>query len=85
MSRGSEVESECLTLRDAYVAMYYFVRAYWERGGRQDGSVTLFLNALGPTEDPEHHDVVQTTDPAFWEDWLAAVGRAMSNGLPKEL
>jgi hypothetical protein len=71
-----------LSLKDGYVAMYYFVRAYWERGQRRDGSVTLLLNALGPAPDPEDPESVTTNDPAFWDDWLAAVKRAQAEEFP---
>jgi hypothetical protein len=78
-------KSETITSRDAYLAMYYFVRAYWERGGKLDGNVTLLLNALGPTQNPHQERGIWTNDPAFWDDWLAAVERAQREGLPPEL
>lgn len=65
--------------------MYYFVKDYWERGGRRGGDVTLLLTALGPAPDLEHHDAVVTDDPAFWDDWLHAVKRARAEGFPKQL
>ena len=74
-----------MSLKDAYLAMYYFVREYWERGGRRDGSVTLLLNALGPAPNGEREEAIRTDDPAFWHDWLAAVKRARAEGFPKEL
>lgn len=77
--------SETLTRRDAYLAMYYFVRTYWERGGKLDGSVTLLLNALGPMQNPQHDGEIWTTDPAFWDDWLSALGQARREGIPAEL
>jgi hypothetical protein len=74
-----------LTAKDGYLAMYYFVRAYWERGGRRDGSVTLLCNDLGPLADPDKAGGMMTTDPAFWGDWLAAIERARDEGIPKAL
>ena len=65
--------------------MYYFVRAYWERGGKRDGNVTLLLSAIGPFEDPKAPEGLMTTDPAFWDDWLTAVEQARAKGLPAEL
>jgi hypothetical protein len=76
---------ETITIRDAYLAMYYFVTAYWERGGRRDGSVTLLRHAIGPSRDPDHPDIPETADPAFWDDWLAAVALARAQGFPDEL
>jgi hypothetical protein len=75
----------CLTAKDAYLAMYYFVEAYWERGGKREGSVTLLLSALGPSADPSDPDLVETSDPAFWDDWLDAVKHAMDRGFPASL
>ena len=77
--------SDCLSVRDSYLAMYYFITAYWERGGKVDGSVTLLTHALGPVADPQNRDGLQTADPAFWSDWLDAVGAARERGLPREL
>jgi hypothetical protein len=74
-----------ISVRDAYIAMYHFVDAYWERGGRRDGSVTLLRHALGPTVDPHDETALQTGDPASWSDWLAAVRTADIKGLPDEL
>jgi len=76
--------SEQISIRDAYIAMYRFVDAYWERGGRRDGSVTLLRHALGPTADPNNESALQTSDPASWDDWIAAVNAARE-GLPPEL
>jgi hypothetical protein len=77
--------SSLLTDRDAYLAMYYFVKSYWERGGKRDGSVTLLLHAIGPSQDPNAAQQLITTDPAFWDDWLAALESARTKGLPAEL
>lgn len=78
-------EQDHLDLKTAYLAAYYFVTAYWERGGRRDGSVTLLLNALGPSDSDLHPKQLETNDPAFWNDWLAAVERARIQGVPTEL
>jgi hypothetical protein len=88
MSRGREPSTagdDCLTIREAYLAMYYFIEAYWQRGRRTDGSVTLLLSDAGPTADPGNDDTLLTTDPAFWSDWLAAIEAARSRGVPREL
>jgi hypothetical protein len=74
-----------ISVKEAYVALYRFVDAYWERGGRHDGSVTLLRHGLGPSLDPGDESVVQTTDPASWDDWLTAVVAARNEGLPDEL
>lgn len=80
-----EDSNETLDLADAYVAMYYFIDAYWKRGKRLDGSVALLLHAVGPSRINEDRTEVETADPACWNDWLAAVAIARENGLPSEL
>lgn len=74
-----------ITVKEAYIALYRFIDAYWERGGRRDGSVTLLRHALGPETEPGDETVLRTADPASWGDWLAAVNAARSEGLPTEL
>ena len=71
-----------ISLRDSYLALYYFVNAYWERGGQRDGKVVLLLHAIGPRE---RAGQVETNDPAFWNDWVDAVKTARSQGFPKEV
>ena len=59
-----------ITVADAYRAMFVFITAYWERGGRTDeiGSMLgdVQYGISGPTE---------PADPAQWQDWLDAVAR----------
>jgi hypothetical protein len=74
-----------LTPERAYLAMYYFAQAYWERQHRSDYSVTLFVHSLGPEPEPGNPGVIRTADPASWADWKAAVRRALDDGYPKEL
>ena len=59
MTRADDDAAPALSLTDAYLAMYYFVREYWERGGRRDGSVTLLLTDLGPTADALHPEAAR--------------------------
>lgn len=77
--------SDLISVKDAYVAMYRFVDAYWKRGGRRDGSVTLLRHALGPSADPHDEAVIQTSDPASWSDWLTAIKSARVEGFPDDL
>ncbi len=77
--------SGCLTKKEAYLAMYYFIKDYWVRGGRRDGSVTLLLHAVGPEPDPADAESLLTADPAFWDDWQVAIGCMKNEGMPKEL
>ncbi len=65
--------------------MYYFVSAYWERGGRRDGSVNLLMSDIGPSADPNDEAAIWSSDPAFWFDWLDAVKVAEERGMPDNL
>jgi hypothetical protein len=80
----SPPSDEALGLGEAFLAMYYFVDAYWERGGRRDGSVTLLRHAIGPTSMAGKRGPVDTADPALSSDWIKAVEKARTEGVPKE-
>ncbi len=70
-----------ISIRDAYLALYYFVDAYFERGGRRGDELTMLRADIGPRE---RAGQVETNDPAFWDDWLDAVKTARTQGFPKE-
>ena len=84
-NRQEQQADTMISVHDAYLALYYFINAYWERGGRRDGNVTLLAHAVGPLERSEGTGAVETNDPAMWRDWLAAVETARSQGYPEEL
>jgi hypothetical protein len=70
---GSAQLEECpgmrvLTERQAFDAMYAFLKAYYERGEPERDLVEL----LGDL-DPTFRDDGGPLDPAQWTDWLAAV------------
>jgi hypothetical protein len=44
----------------------------------------LLRKAMMPFKDQPDPTLVVTDDPAFWEDWMAAVSKARSQGLPDE-
>lgn len=73
-----------LTPHEAYLAMYYFVDAYWERGGKRDGNVMLLRHAMMPFKDQPDPETIATDDPAFWDDWIVAIRKARRDGLPEE-
>jgi hypothetical protein len=77
--------SDQITVRDAYLAMYWFVDAYWKRGGQRDDGVALLRHALGPSANSENETAVETSDPASWSDWINAVRTARIEGLPNHL
>jgi hypothetical protein len=61
-----------LSLDDAYVAAWFFIRQFYERDGRKPESMFLLLNWM--RLDAER----ATADPAQWSDWMASVGQALS-------
>ena len=56
-----------LTTEQAYQAMFAFIKAYWERGGRTNDQVAELLSWM-------QGESGQTADPAMWADWLDAIG-----------
>jgi hypothetical protein len=71
---------ELLTPEQAYRAMYRFVEAYWERGGRQPGELVLFMSYAEPGKwEPAEDNPVGSGDPAAWDDWLDAIKATPSN------
>jgi hypothetical protein len=78
-----DILSAPLTPTQAYLAMYNFVRDYWERGGRRDGSLTMLVHDLRPSAGHDADKII-TNDPALWDDWLAAARKARNEGFPAE-
>lgn len=64
-----------LTADQAYRAMFAFVEAYWERGGRTDDQVAELLSGMQGGDG-------QTADPGMWGDWLDAIGSVTGLRLP---
>jgi hypothetical protein len=85
VSAGTSLRAEALGLGKAYLAMHYFIDGYWETGGGREGSVTLLRLALGRARWPMHLVQYKTADPAFWSDWMRAVEKARSEGVPGQL
>jgi hypothetical protein len=82
LSPGSG-ESEHLSKREAYIAMYYFVDAYFLRGRKKDSGLAMLASDLRPLPHPDDTEALRTKDPAFWNDWRDAIARARSEGIPK--
>jgi hypothetical protein len=57
---------EKITLKQAYIAMFEFLKDYYYRVG-QPNILGSFLSDLQFLEDGK------TADPASWEDWLQVV------------
>ena len=55
--------------RDAFDAMFVFLEAYWERGGRTSDDLAVLLGSLNLAGDG------MPMDPAQWSDWRAAVDK----------
>lgn len=64
-----------LSEREAYVAMFQFLDAYWERNGKPDELGSL-LGSMALLEDGS------PADSAMWEDWLEAINNGRSGSLP---
>lgn len=71
---------DLLTARQGYLAMYHFVTAYFDRGGRRDEGLVMLTTNLKAQDDPNDPNGLWTDDPAFWTDWLEAVRKAKSDG-----
>jgi hypothetical protein len=77
-----EINGEAsISVKDAYIAMFQFVDAYWVRGQKRDGSVTLLRHAIEPSIDADGDAGFGTNDPAMWSDWLDAVRKAKDEGV----
>lgn len=73
--------SDPITVEQAYVAMFLFLDAFYERGrgGPSTEGVRNVLSWANPftgDKDP-NPEVIPTADPAFWYDWLESVKRAV--------
>ena len=68
--------TETLTIEQAYRAMHYFVRAYWERGGKRGDELTNFLSYSDALWAPTNNNPLGTGDPGAWDDWRDAVRAA---------
>lgn len=62
------MKNDELTPVAAYLAMFRFLEAYYERTGADE--IGALLGGLAMNEDG------QPMDPAAWEDWLTAVDQA---------
>ncbi|MFQ5400500.1 MAG: hypothetical protein ACE5E7_12990 [Anaerolineae bacterium] len=68
-----------LTLKQAYKAMFVFVKNYYNRKGKTDelgillGDIQLLSYLLDDPEKEGDETSLYTADPASWGDWLEAV------------
>ena len=65
-------DEQLLTVDQAYLAAYQFIRHFYERDGRRPESM-FFLLSWMELEHPR-----TASDPAQWEDWLKSVAEALS-------
>src|ERR1700677_1081853 len=81
MSRSEPIASQDeISVTTAYIAMYQFIDAYWERGRQAGGDVGLLRSDMAPFVVPKRPGSIWTSDPAFWNDWLKAVAKAREIG-----
>lgn len=57
--------------KQAFLAMFLFLEAYWERNGRPDALGSL-LGSMMALQDG------RPADSAMWADWLVALERAIA-------
>jgi hypothetical protein len=67
-------DDQVLTVDQAYLAAYEFIRQFYERDSRKPESMFHLLSWMR-LEQPR-----MSSDPAQWDDWLASVGSAISGG-----
>ncbi len=80
---NQEIQADAMiSVREAYLALYYFVDAYFVRGGRRGDELAMLRADIGPRE---RAGQVETNDPAFWDDWLDAIRTARTQGFPQDL
>jgi hypothetical protein len=65
-------DEHLLTVDQAYLAAYEFIRQFYERDSRKPESMFHLLSWM-QLEQPR-----MSSDPAQWNDWLASVGAAIS-------
>ena len=66
---------EKLTIKQAYLTMYYFLDSLYERTNSDD--LAGFLGGFRLLKDGE------PADPAAWSDWMAAANKALAEGNPE--
>ena len=64
--------NETLTFKEAYKAMFIFVREYYYRTGRPDSIGNLL-------SDTQLLESGIPADPASWQDWLDAVNKVIED------
>ena len=62
-------DQDTLTISEAYDAMFAFLVAYWERGGKSSDDLAVMLGSMNRTLFTDRG----TADPAQWHDWERAV------------
>jgi hypothetical protein len=65
-------DEQLLTVDQAYLAAYQFIRQFYERDGRKPESMFLLLSWM----ELEHPRM--SSDPAQWDDWLKSVEAALA-------
>ena len=60
-----------LDAREAYVAMFNFIIAFWERDDKPD-NLRMLISSMQLLKGEK----IGTHDPAQWHDWLDAIEKA---------
>jgi len=67
-----------ISVLDGYLAMFEFLGAYWERGGRASHELAIILGGMALTSDGI------SMDPAMLADWRTAVSKVTGQGTPAQ-
>mgnify|MGYP000205072832 CR=1 FL=1 len=65
-----------LSPEEAYAAMYAFLDAYWERGGRSAEELAILLGGMAILPDGS------PADPALWAEWIDAIRAVRAREAP---
>ena len=78
MSKWSDNDLAPLSPIEAYDAMQFFLRTYWERGGKNSDDIANLLSDIGRNQEGD----LPPIDIAQWHDWLSAI-ETVQNRRPK--
>ncbi|QGZ94000.1 hypothetical protein [Terricaulis silvestris] len=66
--------NDSLSKEEAYEAMFRFLEAYWERGGKTSDDIAILLGSMSLLRRG------RPLDMALWSDWLEAIDKGVGEG-----
>ena len=67
------MKDESLTMKEAYAAMFDFLRQVYDQTGSD--TIGSLLGSMSTTGDGK------TADPAIWSDWIQSVAKAKNSAV----